>query len=60
MRESWPQILFIVALAFNFFSSLIDSNRNSWASLIATVILLVLTYWGGFFEPLLDYLTAAP
>lgn len=60
MREALPQILFIAVLAFNFFNSLIDSNRNSWASFVATIILLTLTYWGGFFAPLLDYLSAAP
>lgn len=56
MKEAIPQILFIALLAFNFMTSLIDSNRNTTASFIATTILVVLTYWGGFFTPLLDFL----
>jgi len=60
MKEALPQIIFIPALVFNFITSLIDSNRNSRASFIATVILLALTYWGGFYAPLIDLLTAHP
>jgi len=60
MQEILPQILFIAALVINFISSMIDSNRNSRASFIATAILLALTYWGGFFDPLIDFLKAHP
>jgi hypothetical protein len=58
MKEALPQMLLIAALVINFLTSLIDSDRNSWASFIATVIILGLTYWGGFFKPLFDFLTA--
>jgi hypothetical protein len=58
MREALPQIIFITVLIINFLTSLIDSNRNSWASFIATIILLALTHWGGFYKPLIDLLTA--
>lgn len=58
MKEALPQMLLIVALGINFLTSLIDSDRNSKASFIATIIILGLTYWGGFFKPLFDFLTA--
>jgi hypothetical protein len=51
-------MVFIAALVINFFTSLIDRDRNSLASLIATLFLLGVTYWGGFFKPLFDFLTA--
>ena len=60
MKEALPQIIFLAALAINFISSLIDSNRNTWASFTATALLVALTYWGGFFEPLIDFLSAPP
>jgi hypothetical protein len=60
MKEALPQMLFIAALGINFITSLIDKDRNSWASLIATIVLIALTYWGGFYGPLFDFLTAAP
>ena len=60
MKEALPQIVFIAALAFNFITAVIDSNRNAKASFIATVILLALTYWGGFYAPLIALLTAHP
>ncbi|MHB8829230.1 MAG: hypothetical protein ACYC6Q_06855 [Syntrophales bacterium] len=60
MQEVLPQIIFIVVLVLNFIGSALDSNRNSMASFLATVILLALTYWGGFYAPLIDLLTAHP
>lgn len=60
MIEVLPQIIFLVALVINFFGSLIDTNRNSRASFIATILLLALTYWGGFYDKLLYLLTAKP
>jgi hypothetical protein len=56
MKEALPQMLFIAVLFINLCNSLIDSNRNFKASLIATIVLLTLTYWGGFFIPLLNFL----
>jgi hypothetical protein len=58
MKEALPQMVFIAVLVINFLTSLIDRDRNSMASLIATLFLLAVTYWGGFFKPLLDFLTA--
>lgn len=58
MKEALPQMIFIAALMINFCTSLIDRDRNSMASLIATLFLLAVTYWGGFYKPLLDFLTA--
>ncbi|MDO8722147.1 MAG: hypothetical protein Q7J31_07935 [Syntrophales bacterium] len=58
MKEALPQMIFIVVLLINLFTSLIDSNRNFKASLVATIVLMALTYWGGFFEPLLTFLRA--
>ena len=55
-QEALPQMIFIAVLVINFLTSLIDSDRNSKASLIATIILLALTYWGGFYKPLFDLL----
>ena len=57
MKEALPQMIFIVVLVINLCTSLIDSNRNFSASLIATIVLVALTHWGGFFKPLLDFLT---
>jgi hypothetical protein len=56
MKEALPQIIFIAVLAINLIISLIDSNRNFKASLIATIIVAALTYWGGFYKPLLALL----
>ena len=56
MKEALPQIIFIIVLVINLSMSLIDSDRNFKASLITTIVLLALTYWGGFFEPLLTFL----
>jgi hypothetical protein len=58
MKEALPQMIFIAVLVINFLTSVIDSNRNSMASFIATILLLALTYWGGFYKPLFDFLTA--
>jgi ABC-type dipeptide/oligopeptide/nickel transport system permease subunit len=56
MKEALPQIIFIVVLLINLCTSLIDSNRNFKASLIATIVLVALTHWGGFYQPLLTFL----
>jgi hypothetical protein len=58
MFEALPQMLFLGVLLINFVTSLIDRDRNSMASFIATIILVALTYWGGFYKPLFDFLTA--
>lgn len=60
MKEVLPQIIFLVVLVVNFLSSLIDSNRNSKASLMATMLLIALTYWGGFYGQLLALIKAEP
>ncbi|MCX5830616.1 MAG: hypothetical protein NT140_01770 [Deltaproteobacteria bacterium] len=52
MKEAIPQMVFIVILLINLTTSLLDSNRNFKASLISTSILVAITYWGGFFQPL--------
>ena len=57
LREALPQMIFIVVLVINLLTSLIDSDRNFKASLVATFILIALTHWGGFFKPLLDFLS---
>jgi antibiotic biosynthesis monooxygenase (ABM) superfamily enzyme len=56
MKEALPQMIFIVVLVINLLMSLIDSNRNFMASLVATMIIVGLTHWGGFFKPLLALL----
>jgi antibiotic biosynthesis monooxygenase (ABM) superfamily enzyme len=56
MKEALPQMIFIVVLLINLSTSLIDSNRSFKTSLIATIILVALTHWGGFFKPLFDFL----
>jgi antibiotic biosynthesis monooxygenase (ABM) superfamily enzyme len=58
MKEALPQMIFIVVLLINLCTALIDSNRNFKASLIATIVLVALTHWGGFFKPLLTFLRA--
>ena len=58
MKEALPQMIFIVVLAVNLCTSLIDSDRNFKASLIATAVIVALTYWGGFYKPLFDFLAA--
>jgi hypothetical protein len=58
MKEALPQMIFIAVLVINLLTSLIDSDRNTRASLIATLFLVAVTYWGGFYKPLLDFLTA--
>jgi ABC-type dipeptide/oligopeptide/nickel transport system permease subunit len=58
MEEALPQIVFLVVLLINLGTSLIDNDRNFKASLIATIIVVAITHWGGFFKPLLDFLTA--
>jgi hypothetical protein len=57
MKAALPQMIFIVVLLINLATSLIDSNRNFTASLIATCVLLAITHWGGFFTPLLAFLS---
>jgi len=56
MKEALPQMIFIAVLVINFFTSLLDDDRNSRACIIATIILVALTYWGGFYKPLFDFL----
>jgi hypothetical protein len=56
MKEALPQMIFIAVLVINFFTSLINSDRNAGASFIATITLLVLTYWGGFYKPLIEFI----
>ena len=58
MKEALPSMLLIVVLVINFITSLIDADRNSKASFIATLIILAITYWGGFFKPLVEFLSA--
>jgi hypothetical protein len=58
MKAALPQMIFVAVLVINFLTSLIDKDRNSMASLIATIFLLAVTYWGGFFKPLFEFLTA--
>ena len=58
MKEALPQIIFIIAIAINLLSSFMDPCRNSKASLIATLFLLGITYWGGFYQPLFNLLKA--
>jgi len=58
VKEALPQIIFIIVLVINLGISLIDKDRNFKASLIATIILVGLTYWGGFYKPLFDFITA--
>jgi hypothetical protein len=58
LSEILPSMIFLTLLTVNFISSLTNGNRNSWASFIATSILLGLTYWGGFYKPLIDFLAA--
>jgi hypothetical protein len=57
-QEALPQMILIAVLVINLITALIDSDRNSKASLILTIILVALTYWGGFYKPLIDFLTA--
>jgi hypothetical protein len=59
MKEALPSMVLIVVLVINFISSVIDPDRNSWASFIATLIIVAITYWGGFFKPLVAFLSAS-
>jgi hypothetical protein len=56
--EALPAMALIAVLIINLVTSLIDSNRNFKASLLATIVLLGITYWGGFFKPLLAFLAS--
>ena len=58
MFEALPQMIFLAVVVLNFLTSLLDRDRNSTASFIATAVLMALTYWGGFYEPLIDFLTS--
>ena len=55
-KEALPQMIFIVVLLINLCTSVVDSNRKFMASFIATIVLVALTYWGGFFQPLLVFI----
>lgn len=56
MKEALPQIILIAVLAINLLMSVMDSDRSFKASLIATAVLVALTYWGGFYQPVLNLL----
>jgi ABC-type dipeptide/oligopeptide/nickel transport system permease subunit len=58
VKAALPQMIFIIVLMLNLGASLIDHDRNFKTSLMATIILLALTYWGGFYKPLFDFLNA--
>jgi hypothetical protein len=58
VKEALPQIIFLAVLIINLGTSLIDPDRNFMASLTATIILVTITHWGGFYKPLVDFLTA--
>jgi hypothetical protein len=60
IKEALPQMVFIAVLVINLLTSLIDQDRKFMASFIATLIMVGLTYWGGFYKPLMDLLAAAP
>ena len=47
-QDALPQMTFIAVLVINFITSLANSERNYKATLIATIIIVALTYWGGF------------
>ncbi len=57
MKEALPQMIFIVVLAINLIMALLDKDRNFTASAVATAIIVALTHWGGFYKPLIDFLT---
>ena len=54
LKAALPQLVFLSVLLINLITSLIDSDRNFRASLIATIILVAITYWGNFYKPLFD------
>jgi antibiotic biosynthesis monooxygenase (ABM) superfamily enzyme len=58
MKEAIPQMVFMVVLIINLTASLLDENRNFKASLISTGILVAITYWGGFFQPLFIFINS--
>jgi hypothetical protein len=58
VQDALPQMTFIAVLVINFISSLANSERNYKATLIATIIIVALTYWGGFYKPLSDFIIA--
>mgnify|MGYP001270232817 CR=1 FL=1 len=53
IKDIFPQIAFLIVLGFNLLMAAIDHGRNFLASFIATIILISITYWGGFFDILL-------
>lgn len=55
MKEALPAATFLVLLIINLITAATDSNRNVMASLIATVLLIAITHWGGFYKPLLAF-----
>ena len=58
LMEALPQITLLVVLVINVLSSVFNRDRSTKASLVAAIIILGLTYWGGFFEPLIDFFNA--
>jgi len=55
LKKALPQLVFLSVLLINLMTSLIDTDRNFKASLIATTILVTITYWGNFYKPLFDF-----
>jgi len=55
LKKALPQLVFLSVLLINLITSLLESDRNSRASLIATIILVAITYWGNFYKPLFDF-----
>lgn len=55
LKKALPQLVFLAVLLINLITSLMESDRNSKASLIATIILVAITYWGNFYKPLFDF-----
>ena len=55
LKKALPQLVFLSVLLINLITSLLESDRNSKASLIATIILVAITYWGNFYKPLFDF-----
>ncbi len=56
LLKALPQMVFLVVLVINLITSAMDSDRSFKASLTATFVLISLTYWGGFYQPLLHFI----
>jgi hypothetical protein len=55
LKGASPQLVFLSVLLINLIASLLDHDRNFKASLIASIILIAITYWGNFYKPLFDF-----